>query len=121
MNTVLVMLGALGGAPARYLLDRAVQRRHPGLFPLGTLTVNLLACFLLGLLTGLAVSRPGTELYLVCGIGFCGAFSTFSTFSAETVGLARRAPRLAVANAVLSTVCGVGAAYLGVAAASLAH
>lgn len=114
-----VLLGAVAGAPARYLLDRAVQRRRGTRFPYGTLVVNLLACLLLGLVTGLVSHGAPTELQLAAGTGFCATFSTYSTFSAETVALARDSPRLAVLYAALSTALGTAAAFAGLAAASL--
>ena len=86
----IAVAGALG-ALARYGLSGWVHRfAGPG-FPSGTLSVNLLGCFLLGLLTELA--RHGgwvsPELRVWVGIGFLGAFTTFSTFSYETVTLLR--------------------------------
>jgi CrcB protein len=111
MTVLLIAVGAAVGAPARYLTDRAIQSRHDTVFPWGTLSVNLLACLLLGVLAGAAVSRPVTDLL---GTGFCGALSTYSTFSYETVHLAQRGARFhAVANAAVSIVGGIGAAALG--------
>lgn len=109
MTALLIALGAAVGAPARYLTDRAVQRRHDSEFPWGTLTVNLFACLLLGLLTG-AAGRLDPRLAALLGTGFCGALSTYSTFSYETM----RLPRFyAVANVLVSLVGGIGAAALG--------
>src|SRR3954454_4603188 len=83
------VVAAAVGAPARYLLDGFVQERVSGGFPLGTFTVNLLGSFLLGLLTGLATHHHLTgNAKTVLGTGFCGAFTTFSTFTYETVRLA---------------------------------
>ncbi|GAA1392094.1 fluoride efflux transporter CrcB [Luteococcus peritonei] len=90
MNLVLMaVLGGLG-AVCRFMLDAAVRRRLPGAFPAGTLLVNLLGSFLLGLLTG-AVLRSGLDpdVRLVLGTGFCGGFTTFSTASLEVVRLVR--------------------------------
>lgn len=52
MNWLLVVTGAIVGAPLRYLTDRAVQSRHDSLFPWGTFAVNVTGCLILGLLTG---------------------------------------------------------------------
>jgi len=112
MTVLLVALGAAVGAPLRYLVDRAVQARHGSRFPAGTLTVNIVGSLLLGFLTGLPAAPAMSALL---GTGFCGALTTYSTFSYETLRLAadgRR--RYAVANVVTSILAGLGAAYLGV-------
>jgi len=111
MTVLLVALGAAIGAPLRYLTDRAVQSRHESMFPWGTLTVNLAGSMLLGFLIGLPVNHALTALL---GTGFCGALTTYSTFSFETYRLARDdAHLLAAANAVGSVLAGLGAAYIG--------
>jgi CrcB protein len=115
-----VAAGAVG-APARYLLDDAISSRTQGVFPWGTLVVNVSGSFLLGLLTGLALFHgfPATPK-LILGTGFCGAYTTFSTFTYETVRLAEEgAVNEAVRNAVASLVLGAGAAAAGLAAAAL--
>jgi fluoride exporter len=110
MTAVLVFLGAAVGAPLRYLTDRLVQSRHDSLFPWGTFTVNLVGCLVLGALTGAAVSGP---VLAVAGTGFCGALTTYSTFSYETFRLAeRKAYFYATMNVVVSVVAGLGAALL---------
>jgi fluoride exporter len=112
MTAVLVALGAAVGAPLRYLTDRAVQSRHQSTFPWGTLTVNVAGSLVLGLLAGLPAGFAVTALL---GTGFCGALTTYSTFSFESVALLRR--RLywqALANVVASTLAGLGAALLGI-------
>jgi CrcB protein len=110
---LMVALGAAVGAPARYLTDRAVQSRHDTLFPWGTLAVNVVASLLLGGLLGAGEHLDPAGLALV-GTGFCGALSTFSTLSFETLRLWQdRARFYAVANVVVSLVAGLGAATLG--------
>jgi fluoride exporter len=113
MSWLLVALGAAVGAPARYLTDRWVQSRHDSVFPWGTLVVNVVASFVLGLVTGAAgVVAPAVAA--VVGTGFCGALSTYSTFSFETLRLLEtRATVAALANVVFSLVAGLGAAALG--------
>jgi CrcB protein len=111
MTVFLVALGAAVGAPLRYLTDRAVQARHDSGFPWGTLTVNVAGSFVLGLLAGLPASAPVTALV---GTGFCGALTTYSTFSYETLRLAQTGARAyAVLNVVVSIVAGLGAASVG--------
>jgi CrcB protein len=113
MTVLMVALGAAFGAPARYLTDRALQSRYETVFPLGTLTVNLVASLVLGLLTG-AGEAVDPNVSVLLGTGFCGALSTYSTFSYETMRLAQEGARFyAVTNVVGSLVGGLGAASLG--------
>ncbi|WP_433061929.1 fluoride efflux transporter CrcB [Dactylosporangium sp. CS-033363] len=111
MTLLLIALGAAVGAPARYLTDRFVQSRHDSAFPWGTLTVNVCGSLLLGLLAGLPANTVVTALL---GTGFCGALTTYSTFSYETLRLARTGARFyAAMNVLASLVAGLGAAALG--------
>ena len=117
MNLFLVIAGAAVGAPLRYLSDRAIQTRHDTVFPWGTFTVNVLGSLILGIVTG-AVTAGGAspQVQLALGTGFCGALTTYSTFSYETLRLLEDDARLfAAANVVASIVAGLGAAFLGVA------
>lgn len=120
MNWLLVVAGALVGAPLRYLTDRAVQARHDTVFPWGTFAVNVAGCLVLGLVTGAVASGAApAAVQLLVGTGFCGALTTYSTFSYETLRLAETgAWFLAVANAVAGVVAGLGAAFTGAALAS---
>ena len=116
MTVLLVALGAAVGAPLRYLTDRAVQSRHDSLFPWGTLAVNVVGSFLLGLLAGAVAASavPGAVMALL-GIGFCGALTTYSTFGYETVRLVQeRALGYAALNVVVSVVTGLGTAFGGI-------
>lgn len=116
MTLLLVMAGAAVGAPLRYLTDRTVQVRHDTLFPWGTLTVNVIGSLLLGALTGsLAAGATPAFLGPLLGTGLCGALTTYSTFSYETLRLVEQdAILFALANLVASLVAGIGAAFLGV-------
>ena len=117
MSLLLVIAGAAIGAPLRYLADRAIQARHDTVFPWGTFTVNVLGSLILGIVAG-AVTAGGAsqQVQLAVGTGFCGALTTYSTFSYETLRLLEDDARLfAAANVVASIVAGLGAAFLGVA------
>lgn len=110
---VLVCLGAAAGAPSRYLLDRLIQSRHSATTPWGTVSVNLSGSLLLGLLYG---AGAGAELLLLVGTGFCGTFTTYSTFAFESVRLIEdRAYRPAFANLSVTLLGGLAAAFAGFA------
>ncbi|MEU5095694.1 fluoride efflux transporter CrcB [Streptomyces sp. NPDC020996] len=119
MNWLLVAVGAMVGAPLRYLTDRAVQSRHDSVFPWGTFVVNVTGCLVLGLLTGAVASgAAGSHLQPLIGTGLCGALTTYSTFSYETLRLTETGAGLyAAANVVGSVAAGLGAAFAGVWAA----
>ncbi|MET9385674.1 fluoride efflux transporter CrcB [Streptomyces sp. NPDC002928] len=116
MNWVLVVIGGMVGAPLRYLTDRAVQSRHDSVFPWDTFVVNVTGCLILGLLTGaVAAGAAGSHLQLLLGTGLCGALTTYSTFSYETLRLTETGAGLyAAANVVTSVAAGLGAAFAGV-------
>lgn len=122
-STVLlfVAVAAAGaiGAPARLLADQWVTDRSAGTFPLGTLLINVVGSFILGLVTGLATWQGlGNLPKEFLGTGFCGAFTTFSTFSYETVRLAEEGSlELAFRNVLASLVVGLVAAGAGLALA----
>ncbi|MGW0415340.1 fluoride efflux transporter CrcB [Streptomyces collinus] len=119
MNWLLVIAGAVVGAPLRYLTDRAVQARHDSVFPWGTFVVNVTGSLVLGLLTGaVSAGAAGPHLQLLIGTGLCGALTTYSTFSYETLRLTEAGAGLyAAANVVASLVAGLAAAFAGVALA----
>ncbi|MFX0575309.1 fluoride efflux transporter FluC [Nocardia nepalensis] len=113
MNALLVIVGGMIGAPARYLIDRAIAARFESLLPLGTLTVNIVGSALLG---GLIGAGANSWLYTVAGTGFCGALTTFSTFGYETIRLAAEgAYAYAAGNVVLSVVASLVAAFAAAA------
>lgn len=115
MTVLLVFAGGAVGAPSRYLLDRLIQSRHGWRFPVGTLTVNVLGCLLLGAIAG--VSGAPHWVVALLGTGLCGGFTTFSTFSLEAVELASRGHLAGALKAGayvgLSLALGLGAAALG--------
>ncbi|TXC94895.1 fluoride efflux transporter CrcB [Streptomyces sp. ISID311] len=119
MNWLLVVVGAMVGAPLRYLTDRAVQSRHDSVFPWGTFTINVIGSLILGVLTGAAAAgAASSHLQLLLGTGLCGALTTYSTFSYETLRLAADGARgYAAANVVASVLAGLAAAFAGAAVA----
>ena len=117
-----IALGGAAGSVARYLLGTLLAPRAHG-FPWGTLAINVSGSLLLAfLLTYRAAPGPPSPVAAGLATGFCGGYTTFSTFSAETVALMNagsyaRAGAYAAASVVLS----VGAAVLGAALARLLH
>ena len=83
--------GSFFGGILRYLISYYLQEKFLTSFPLGTLTVNIIGCFLIGVIFGLSDSRNlfTYEIRIFLSIGFCGGFTTFSTFSNETIALLR--------------------------------
>jgi fluoride exporter len=120
MTILLIVVGAAVGAPLRYLTDRFVQARHDSVFPWGTFTVNVTGSALLGFLIGLPA---GEGVLALAGTGFCGALTTYSTFSYETLRLTQEGAGLrAVANVLASITAGLGAATAAFTLAqTLAH
>ena len=109
------------GAPLRYLVDVGVSDRTEGVFPWGTFLVNASGSFVLGFLTGLGLYHGlGGTPRIVLGTGFCGAYTTFSTFTFETVRLIEEGDaREAMGHALGSLLVGGLAAAAGLALASL--
>lgn len=89
MNYLYVMLGGALGALLRYGVGRLCAHVSLLSLPLGTFVVNIVGCFLLGLLTAWGELHTGVPrgLLLLLTVGMCGAFTTFSTFSADTIHL----------------------------------
>lgn len=116
MIVLAAVLGSGVGALARYEVGGAVQRRTRGARPWGTATVNLLGAALLGLLTGLHGSgRLGADPVTILGTGFCGGFTTFSTWMVESVRLGEEG---AAAGLIAVAVNVAGMLVVGVAAAA---
>src|SRR4051812_7636218 len=93
LNYLFVMLGGALGTGARFWLSGLVAARYGEAFPLGTLIVNVSGCFLVGVLTtvmdpgGRFLFAPATRQFLLLGI--CGGYTTFSSFSLQTLDLVR--------------------------------
>jgi len=118
---ILVGVGGFIGANARFVVARWVGGVFEARFPLGTFLINISGSFLLGVLGGLVAQKAGPHgdaLRLALGVGFLGAFTTFSTFEYETHALLEDGVWLtAMMNVVLSLVVGLVAVRLGLLAA----
>jgi len=115
------VIAAAVGAPLRYLVDGAIAERAEGVFPWGTFVINASGSLVLGVLTGLGLYHAFPKVpKVILGTGFCGAYTTFSTFTYETVELLEEgALNEAARNAFGTLVVGAGAAALGLALAAL--
>ena len=88
MIYVLIALGGAAGSILRYVLGGAIQRSTGSGFPVGTMVVNVSGCFLIGILVRQFMNvQLSQDLRALLIVGFCGGFTTFSTFSAETLAL----------------------------------
>jgi len=114
---VLVGLGAGVGGICRYLIGLWAAERFGAAFPTGTLLINVSGSFLLAFLVVVTTDRLGLgpEARLLLGTGFCGGYTTFSTFAYETLALAEGGALLPAAlNVLTSLVLGLLAALLGI-------
>ena len=118
LNILLVAVGGAAGSVCRYLTGLAMTRWLGNGFPWGTITVNIVGSFVIGLLTELIarkVSMP-METRLLLVVGFLGGFTTFSSFSLDTMALFERGESLsAFAYVAASVLFSLGAAFGGLA------
>lgn len=120
-NAVAVMAGGAIGAGLRYILTLAVQQRLISPFPYGTLTVNILGSFAIGVLHVLLVERSAASpiVHSLLTIGLLGSFTTFSTLSLEILQLIRGGySSVALAYVAASVILGLLAAWVGLTLAS---
>jgi len=111
-----IMFGGALGAVARYVLSTTIMDKIGANFPYGTLLVNVLGSFLMGFLAMFLVERIGLDPLLRLGlfVGFLGAFTTFSTFSMETMNLFEQGYHVrALINMLVNVLFSVLAVWLG--------
>jgi CrcB protein len=117
-NILLVAIGGATGSVARYLTGIAMTRWLGTGFPWGTITVNILGSFIIGFLTELIARKLSApmEVRLLLVVGFLGGFTTFSSFSLDTMALFERGEGLtAFVYVVASVLLSLGAAFGGLA------
>lgn len=118
MNILLVMVGGAIGSLARFLLSGFAQKYVSNGFPIGTLVVNLIGSFIIGLLWGVFENQSVSQLRVFLFVGVLGGFTTFSAYSIETLNLFRDGNiRLALINILLNNVLGILLALSGLAVA----
>lgn len=111
LNITLVAIGGFFGAISRFGISGWVKRKQTSLFPIGTLLINLIGSFLLGLIIG---SNLANTWRLLLGTGFMGAFTTFSTFKLENIQLfANKKWNLAIPYLLISYTFGILLAFFG--------
>jgi CrcB protein len=121
-NLIVVMFGSAVGGALRYWLSSAVYKFLPETFPFGTLTVNIVGSFILGLIIFFFDEREliNNQLRFFLTIGFCGGFTTFSTFSLETFNLLKDSEYLlASLNVLLNVFVCLAGVFLAYAIAKL--
>ena len=116
-SLILVGAGSFAGGVARYLTQLLVQKYYPSSFPFGTLFINITGCFIIGVIYALAdkgnLLSPGMRLLLATG--FCGGFTTFSSFAFENISLMRDGEFFYTSLYILlSVIIGLLAVYLGI-------
>lgn len=114
---LLVGTGGFLGSISRFMASRFMQSYFPSSFPFGTFAVNISGCFLIGLIYGFsersALLTPGWKMFLA--VGFCGGFTTFSTFANENLALLRDGEFINfLLYTGLSVFLGIAATFLGV-------
>jgi len=121
MIFLLIAVGGAAGSVLRYVVGGAVQRMSAGGFPIGTMFVNVSGCFLIGILLRQFLNmQVSPELRAFLIVGFCGGFTTFSTFSGETLGLIEGGEYGRAAGYVmLSVVLCLAATFVGMTAMKL--
>ena len=119
INVLAVAAGGATGAVARYWMSAVLYKHFGSGFPYGTLGVNVLGSLLMGILFVVVVDRPMPDVWrLVLGVGMLGAFTTFSTFSVDTLILVEQGQLLrALANVFASVVLCLVAVFAGAALA----
>jgi CrcB protein len=116
-NVLLVAIGSMLGGVARYLCAIGVARSVTAAFPYGTFAVNVAGCLAIGLVYGCAERFDwfSADLRLFLATGFCGGFTTFSSFAYENIELLHDKDYLTFGvYSALSFILGLGAAYVGV-------
>ena len=109
-------IGSFIGGVLRYLISEFVQTRYLTNFPIGTLTVNIIGCFIIGIVFELADKGNLTQEWrLFLATGLLGGFTTFSAFSIETIGMLRDGQFWsAAAYIILSVILGLFVAFIGI-------
>ena len=116
-SLLLIGVGSCIGGISRYIVQEFVQKHYPSSIPLGTLSVNIIGCFIIGVVYALAskgnILSPELRLFLAPGL--CGGFTTFSSFAYENISLMQDGEFFYTSQYVLlSILFGFASVYLGI-------
>ena len=115
-NILLVLVGSAAGGSLRYITSLMIQSKNSTQFPLGTFLINIIGCFVIGLVYAIAArnATTGSDIKLLLATGFCGGFTTFSAFAFENLELFKSGMHLtALMYIILSMTLGILAVVLG--------
>ena len=115
-NILTVMLGSGLGGALRFISSEFIKNNFSSRFPAGTFIVNLVGCFIIGIVYGISIkgSQDSAGLKLLLATGFCGGFTTFSAFTSENLELLRTGNQLtALFYILLSVMLGILATFTG--------
>ncbi len=115
-NILFVLVGSAAGGSLRYITSLMIQSKNSTQFPLGTFLVNIIGCFVIGLVYAIAArnATTGSDIKLLLATGFCGGFTTFSAFAFENLELFKSGMHLtALTYIILSITLGILAVVLG--------
>jgi CrcB protein len=113
---LIVGLGSAAGGMARFLIGKWIYALYPQPFPLPTLLINILGCFIIGLLYGVSIKTGAlsAEMRLLLTTGLCGGFTTFSAFAYENILLMKNGEyTMVLVYITASVVLGIVATFLG--------
>ena len=116
-SLLLVAIGSSIGGTCRFLCQQFVQKHFPSSIPFGTLSVNIIGCFIIGIIYGLANKSNiiSPEIRLFMATGFCGGYTTFSSFAYENISLMQEGEFYYIALYILySLIIGFAAVYTGI-------
>ncbi len=116
-SLLLIGAGSCIGGVSRFLCQQFVQKHFPSSIPLGTLSVNIIGCFIIGIIYGLANKNNilSPELRMFLATGFCGGYTTFSSFAYENFSLMQEGEFYYMALYIsMSLVIGFAAVFAGI-------
>jgi CrcB protein len=115
-NILTVIVGSGLGGAVRFISSEFLKQYFTTRFPIGTFFVNIVGCFIIGIIYGITLKGPqdSSSIKLLLATGFCGGFTTFSAFAAENLELIRNGQQpTAFLNMLLSVLLGITATFIG--------